>query len=376
MEAWTVSLWFFSLYLIISGANADPVQDKRALLEFLTITRPARTLNWNETTPLCQNWTGVTCNHDESRIIAVRLPAIGLNGQIPPNTISRLSALRVLSLRSNRLSGPFPLGFSRAQRLSLSLPRGQRFLRPVASGLLRLEEARRFESSNNRFNGTVPLSLSGLKRLQSLNLANNSLSGVVPDDLSVLSSLKEIDLSNNNLHGPLPGWLLRFPPSSYQGIVVTSLTFNRLLNQLERSLKDHKDGLPPHRYLCFNRTTRGFSVCVCSLLLEEQVRVVKDHHKLQKKGGMSPEKFDSRMEEANNRLSFFEGCSYSFDLEDLLRASAEILGKGTFGTTYKAVLEDATSVAVKRLKDVAAGNAISSSRWRSSEGLSTRTCGA
>ncbi|ONK59947.1 uncharacterized protein A4U43_C08F12590 [Asparagus officinalis] len=41
-----------------------------------------------------------------------------------------------------------------------------------------------------------------------------------------------------------------------------------------------------------------------------------------------------------------------FDLEDLLRASAEVLGKGTFGTAYKAVLEMGMVVAVKRLKDV------------------------
>ncbi|XP_057445276.1 probable inactive receptor kinase At1g48480 [Lotus japonicus] len=38
-----------------------------------------------------------------------------------------------------------------------------------------------------------------------------------------------------------------------------------------------------------------------------------------------------------------------FELEDLLRASAEVLGKGTFGTSYQAVWP---VVAVKRLKDV------------------------
>lgn len=41
-----------------------------------------------------------------------------------------------------------------------------------------------------------------------------------------------------------------------------------------------------------------------------------------------------------------------FDLEDLLRASAEVLGKGTFATVYKAELEIGTVVAVKRLRDV------------------------
>lgn len=56
-----------------------------------------------------------------------------------------------------------------------------------------------------------------------------------------------------------------------------------------------------------------------------------------------------------NKLVFFEGKRYSFDLEDLLRASAEVLGKGSVGTAYKAVLEDGTILAVKRLKDVTTG---------------------
>jgi len=45
---------------------------------------------------------------------------------------------------------------------------------------------------------------------------------------------------------------------------------------------------------------------------------------------------------------------YSFDLQDLLRTSAEVLGKGGLGTSYKAVLEEGTTVVVKRLRDVAA----------------------
>ncbi|CAN0838341.1 Probable inactive receptor kinase At2g26730, partial [Linum grandiflorum] len=54
----------------------------------------------------------------------------------------------------------------------------------------------------------------------------------------------------------------------------------------------------------------------------------------------------------------FEGGVYSFDLEDLLRSSAEVLGKGSVGTSYKAVLEDGTTVEVKRLKDVAVAVAV------------------
>lgn len=51
------------------------------------------------------------------------------------------------------------------------------------------------------------------------------------------------------------------------------------------------------------------------------------------------------------RIVFFEGVR-RFELEDLLRASAEMLGKGGVGTAYKAILDDGNVVAVKRLKDL------------------------
>jgi hypothetical protein len=41
----------------------------------------------------------------------------------------------------------------------------------------------------------------------------------------------------------------------------------------------------------------------------------------------------------------------SYSLEDLLKASAETLGRGTIGSTYKAVMESGFIVTVKRLKD-------------------------
>lgn len=58
--------------------------------------------------------------------------------------------------------------------------------------------------------------------------------------------------------------------------------------------------------------------------------------------------------EVGKKLVFFKKNKdlAKFDLEDLLRASAEVLGKGTFGTAYKALLEMGFPVAVKRLKDV------------------------
>ncbi|KAI6681222.1 hypothetical protein NL676_035103 [Syzygium grande] len=52
-------------------------------------------------------------------------------------------------------------------------------------------------------------------------------------------------------------------------------------------------------------------------------------------------------------LVFLGNPAYRFDLEDLLRASVEQLGRGTVGTTFKARLDDGTTVVVaKRLEHV------------------------
>ncbi|XP_010538821.1 PREDICTED: probable inactive receptor kinase At4g23740 [Tarenaya hassleriana] len=363
MESRRIFLWILCLGLVFSGGNADPVEDKRALLEFLSIMNPTRTLNWNESSSVCNIWTGITCSQDESQVIAVRLPAVGLNGRIPSNTISRLSGLRVLSLRSNRITGQFPADFVNLKNLSFLYLQYNNFTGPLPEDFSVWTNLMIVNLSNNGFNGTIPDSLSGLKHLQSLNLANNSLSGEIPD--LGLSGLQHINLSNNNLAGSIPKSLQRFPGSSFVGNAGISSGDTRV--PLVPSSSSQPREKPKARLLGLNETAFllivvavgvvtaaafGFMLIVCCSKRKSRNDGISD--KLQK-GNMSPEKVVSRMEDQNNRLSFFEGCNYAFDLEDLLRASAEILGKGTFGTTYKAVLEDATSVVVKRLKDVGAG---------------------
>lgn len=70
---------------------------------------------------------------------------------------------------------------------------------------------------------------------------------------------------------------------------------------------------------------------------------------------MYPERVIFRGKDDANRIVFFVGCNHAFDLVDLLRASAEVLGKGTFGLSYKAILEDTATVVLKWLKEVGVG---------------------
>ncbi|KAF1002870.1 hypothetical protein AG4045_001421 [Apium graveolens] len=51
------------------------------------------------------------------------------------------------------------------------------------------------------------------------------------------------------------------------------------------------------------------------------------------------------------KLVFLGGGARKFEMDDLLRASADMLGKGSYGVSYKAEINDETVVAVKRLVD-------------------------
>lgn len=344
--------------LVLSEGNATIIEhDKQALLEFVKQLPHSRALNWDERVPVCKNWTGVSCNGDGSRVIALRLPGVGFNGPIPNNTLSRLSALQILSLRSNGISGNFPPDFGNLKNLSCLYLQHNNLSGPLPSDFSVWKNLTSVNLSNNGFNGSIPYSISGLTRLTSLNLANNSISGEIPD--LHLPRLQNLNLSNNGLTGFVPKSLQRFPKSVFLGNNVSFL--NSVSSPPIVSLPpQHNNGKLSEKALLGIVASGsviailgfGFVFLVCCLRRKRDAGFLG---KLEKGRIMSPEKAISRGQGANNSLVFFEGCNYAFDLEDLLRASAEVLGKGTFGMVYKAILEDATTVVVKRLKEVGVG---------------------
>ncbi|KAK6935479.1 Leucine-rich repeat-containing N-terminal, plant-type [Dillenia turbinata] len=353
-----VSLWGLLLLLTV---NAEPVGDKHALLDFVNKLPHSRSLNWNESSPVCNNWIGVVCSRDGSRIVSVRLPGVGFQGEIPPNTLSRLSALEILSLRSNALSGSFPSDFVNLRNLSFLYLQSNYFSGPLPYDFSVWRNLTIVNLSDNGFNGSIPHSISNLTRLSALNLANNLISGEIPD--LNLPNLQQLNLSNNVLSGIVPKSLLRFPKSVFAGNNVSSVVSSPPVapipsppQNFPRSRNAGKLSEAAILGIIVGCSILGIVAFGFLLLVCCSKRNIEDGlgGKLQK-GGRSPEKAISRSQDANNRLVFFPGCNYVFDLEDLLRASAEVLGKGTFGAAYKAILEDATTVVVKRLKDVSVG---------------------
>ncbi|KAL6549893.1 hypothetical protein OROMI_020381 [Orobanche minor] len=325
-----LSLYFLlGALFFLSSILAETLMesDKQALLDFADkLSHLRRPLNWNDRYPVCSNWSGITCDEDGKRVISLRLPGLGFRGRpIPENTISRLSALQILSLRSNGINGAFPVDFGNLKNLAF----------------LYLQ--------HNNFSGPLPLDFSVWKNLTVVDLSENGFNGTIPD--IDLSNLQLINLSHNNLVGTVPKSLQRFPKSVFVG------NNESLLNYTITSSPKNVGKLSKTALLgiIIAGSVLGLLGFGFGFVLLIRRKTLDNFPRELEKGNMSPEKAISRSQDASNKLVFFEGCNYAFDLEDLLTASAEVLDKGTSGTTYRATLGDAILVVVKRLKDVNAG---------------------
>lgn len=359
------------LSLLIPLATADIASETQALLAFSSAVYGGNKFNWGQNISLC-SWHGVTCAADRSRISALRVPAAGLIGVIPPNTLGKLVSLQVLSLRSNRLSGSLPSDITSLPSLrSIFLQHNELsgdFPSFSSPGLITLDV------SYNSFTGQMPTSLQNLTQLSILNLAENSLSGPIPN--LKLPRLRQLNLSNNELNGSIPTFLQVFSNSSFLGNPGLCGPPLAECSVLPSATPSAEPSIPPSQARRGKKVATGYIIAaavgsfavfllavvvftVCFPKRKEQKEEGVDYNgkgadgtRIEKRKG----DISSGVQMAEkNKLVFLEGCSYNFDLEDLLRASAEVLGKGSYGTAYKALLEDGTILVVKRLKDVVAG---------------------
>ncbi|KAJ0971265.1 hypothetical protein J5N97_019224 [Dioscorea zingiberensis] len=371
-----LSVLVFLFFIRVS--SAEPARDRAALLDFIAKTPHSGRLRWNSTESTC-DWTGVTCDANRSSVITLRLPGVGLVGTVPAGTLSRLSSLRVLSLRSNRLSGALPTDFS-----SLASLRHLYLQENLLSGefpqwIPKMVRLTRLDLSGNGFSGEIPFAVNNLTRLTGLFLQRNNFSGALPS--IAIPTLNAFNVSDNHLNGSIPESLTVFPASSFAGNIQLC---GGPLQPCNRPFFLSPSPAPASELVTKSRTGKlstaaivviatAAAAMLSALLVmliwcavrrrEEKGKPPKAPASVGARGmdpmgtaSSSSKDMSSGVGEADrNRLVFVgEGGGYSFDLEDLLRASAEVLGKGSLGTSYKAVLEEGTTVVVKRLKDVAA----------------------
>lgn len=257
----------------------------------------------------------------------------------------------------------------------------------------------RLNLASNNFSGEIPSRFNSLKRLRTLYLEDNQFGGELPD---IVLHLDQFNVSFNSLNGSVPKGLQEMPRTAFLGTFLCGKPLESVCADNAGTSPGFAAGIPDGGVnLGGNRKRKlsggaiagivigsvlGFAL-LCLLLFvlcrkksgkkarSVDVAAVEKNQETEASAGEKPATTEgsngfsvaaaaaaalttsgnSKVENSatsTKKLVFFGNASRVFDLEDLLRASAEVLGKGTFGTAYKAVLEVGTVAAVKRLKDV------------------------
>ncbi|KAK9231251.1 hypothetical protein WN943_021484 [Citrus x changshan-huyou] len=411
------SLLLFSLLHSTATAQYPPItnsllpSDAVSLLSFKSKADSENKLLYalNERFDYCQ-WQGVKCA--QGRVVRFVLQSFGLRGTFPPNTLTRLDQLRVLSLHNNSLTGPIPDLSSLINLKSLSLSRNF-FSGAFPLSILSLHRLTILDLSFNNLTGLIPVNLTALDRLYSLKLEWNRFSGTVPPLNQPF--LVVFNVSGNNLTGQVPETptLLKFDASSFS---MNPNLCGKVINKACRPRSpffESPNATSPPRPLGQSAQSQGIlvlsppsprndhkrrglilglsigfavlvSFLVCIFLLirrSSEGRNSKEPSTASfNEGTTYPEPESSRIANTtqvgeckikvetkankvqveemaigsqtvikrSGSLVFCAGESEVYSLEQLMRASAELLGRGSIGTTYKAVLDNHLIVTVKR----------------------------
>ncbi|KAK1415444.1 hypothetical protein QVD17_31225 [Tagetes erecta] len=274
----------------------------------------------------------------------------GVNGSKP--------LVKSLTFDHNFFTGKIPVSLSKLTDLEVISFSHNQFNDEIPNEIGKLFKLKSLDLSYNSINGSIPNSFSDLKSLTSLNLAHNNLTGQIPVFLGDQLNLAILNVSYNNLSGRVPVQLSsRFDPSVFTGnLELCGYSPSATCNTSLAGSHHHHRKIDGKEILLIvgGSLIAGFLlVCcifLCCLLKKKDTLKQKDSEQ----GRVGPVK-EIQTEEAGageggGKLVHFEG-GVEFTADDLLCATAEIMGKSTYGTVYKATLVEGIQVAVKRLRE-------------------------
>ncbi|KAI9119723.1 hypothetical protein K1719_009112 [Acacia pycnantha] len=398
------TLLFFSAFFVVFRL-VNSISEAEALVNFkASLSDNPALKDWVVNSVPCkegEEWYGVIC--DGGLISGIRLEGIGLSGKIDVNPLLELKRLRTFSIMSNSFSGTIPeinrIGFLRALYLS-----GNQFSGEIPSGFFqKMRSLKKLCLNDNNFTGQIP---SQIPQLLELRLENNQFSGNLPNLSKTL--LMEFNVSNNKLEGQIPTSLSKFSESSFSGN--PGLCGEKLNKPCQNSVEppkpmenteqeQNKDGAAasdPNSSSKSSNSLKILAIVVASivvLLTIIALLYVRSRQKKKDKGILGSVRSENNDNEelsapvqvhvaaaekkeetimsrkssrnGSGRRDKGGGCNGGvgelvmmnsergvFGMLDLMKAAAEVLSNGGFGSSYKAVMADGVSVVVKRMREM------------------------
>ncbi|KAF5197262.1 Inactive leucine-rich repeat receptor-like serine/threonine-protein kinase [Thalictrum thalictroides] len=325
---------------------------------------------------------------DQLRVLSLQNNS--LFGPIPD--LSKLVNLKSLFLNHNYFSGYFPFSIISLHRLRTLDLSYNKLYGVLPTELTHLDRIYSLHFEWNRFNGSIPPL--NQTSLQNFNVSGNNLTGSVP----VTVVLSHFDASsflwnpglcgeiiNKECHSKIPFFrsssippppvalgqnaevqgIALSPPSSSSkkknkktplivgfSVSVSLLIIGFLLFTLFSIKRVKKQtGVTGHKNLPSSpmsiASESASASASATVAAEVAMRVVKEQEENELE--LKVKKMQGKQLVKSGNLMFCAGEAQVYNLDQLMRASAEMLGRGSIGTTYKAVLDNQLIVSVKRL---------------------------
>ncbi|KAG2314120.1 hypothetical protein Bca52824_017242 [Brassica carinata] len=367
---------------VVMSQMVVPDSDADCLLRFKdTLANGSGFNSWDPLTSPCRgndaNWFGVLCTNF---VYGLQLEGMSLTGKLDLEPLVPMKNLRTISFMNNDFIGPIPQVNRLTSMRSLYLSNNRFSGEIPADAFQDMPHLKKIFLANNAFRGTIPVSLTSLPRLIEVRLNGNQFQGHIP--YFKQEDLKLASFENNDLDGPIPESLQNMDPGSFAGnkdlcgppLSPCSLSPPGIPIE-PRSHPNPPQGKKTGSFntiaivlisigiilviialvICFIQSRRRNCLSDFPSAGKERVESYTYHEPENNKINKPAESVVNHarrgsMPDPAGRLLFVRDDIERFGLQDLLRASAEVLGSGTFGASYKAAISSGQTFVVKRYK--------------------------
>ncbi|PUZ52936.1 hypothetical protein GQ55_5G013100 [Panicum hallii var. hallii] len=311
-----------------------------------------------------------------------------LRTQLPPE-LGLLRNLTVLDLRSTGLYGAVPADLCESGNLAVLQLDGNSLAGPIPDSIGNCSSLYLLSLGHNGLTGPVPAGIAELKKLEILRLEYNNLSGEIPQQLGGLENLLAVNISHNRLVGRLPasGVFQSLDASALEGnlglcspLVTEPCRMNvpkpLVLDPNEythgggdNNLETNGAGAGLPRKRRFLSVSAMVAICAALVIILGVIVITLLNMSARRRAeaaGRAPEqqkelesivtsstKSSSGKLAAGKVVTFGRGSSLrSEDLvagADALLSKATEIGRGVFGTVYRASVGEGRVVAIKKL---------------------------